>query len=263
VLSAIIWGLVQGLTEFLPISSDAHLVLMPELLGWHYQGLAFDVALHVGTLAAVVIYFRHELVSMAREWTRSLVGRGMTPDARLAWAVLLGTIPVGLAGLLLKDLVEHQLRTPVVIGFASVGFGLLLWWADATGKRVRDEHGLTWKDVLIIGCAQAVALIPGTSRSGITMTAGRMLGLKRAAAARYSFLLSIPVIVLAGSLEIIDLVRQRVPPQWGEFLLGAVLSAITAYLCIHFFLRYIQHASMLVFVVYRVLLGAFLLYWFL
>jgi len=251
-------ALVQGLTEFLPISSSAHLILVPRLSGWPDQGLAFDVAVHVGTLSAVLAYFRHELTQLAHGWFVSLRTRSLDRDARLAWGVLIGTVPVGLCGLLFKDVVETSLRSAEVIAIATIAFGLLLWWADARGRRVRDEHSLRLKDILIVGVAQAIALIPGTSRSGITMTAGLAIGLTRAAAARFSFLLSIPVIVLAGGLEALDLLETTTPVPWTAILVGTATSAVSAYLCIHFFLRLIERLGMLPFVVYRLLLGTLL-----
>jgi len=253
-------AILQGLTEFLPISSSAHLILLPQMEGWADQGLAFDVAVHVGTLAAVVWYFRRDLLLMTRDWGRSLATRQMVGESRLAWAVLFGTIPVGLAGLLFKGVIETELRSPLVLAWATVIFAPLLWWADVRGRGTRSEHAIGWKDVLVIGVAQALALIPGTSRSGITMTAGLMLGLSRSAAARFSFLLSIPVIVLAGGLNIIDLVRGEALVDWTSLLLGSVLSGLAAYLCIHVFLRLLERIGMLPFVIYRLLLGAGLLY---
>lgn len=261
-LHAVYLALLQGFTEFLPISSSAHLILLPRLLGWEDQGLAFDVAVHVGTLTAVVLYFRRELGPMARDWLVSLGTRQRTANSRLAWAVLWGTVPVGLAGLLLKDAVETTLRAPLVIAAATIVFGLLLWWADVKGRGARDEYQLTWRDVLFIGVAQAVALIPGTSRSGITMTAGLMLGLSRQGAARFSFLLSIPVITLAGGMATLDLIREPGLVDWNAMIIGAATSAITAYLCIHYFLKLLERMGMLPFVIYRLLLGALLIYLF-
>jgi undecaprenyl-diphosphatase len=251
---------LQGLTEFLPISSSAHLILLPQVDGWADQGLAFDVAVHVGTLAAVVWYFRGQLAAMARDWGASLAARREVGESRLAWAVLLGTVPVGLAGLLLKGMVETTLRDPLVIAWATVVFALLLWWADARGRRVRDERTIGWKDVLFIGVAQALALIPGVSRSGITMTAALMLGLTRSAAARFSFLLSIPTIVLAGALLVYELAAGEGRVDWGVLLLGAVASGLAAYACIHVFLRLLERIGMLPFVIYRLVLGAILFY---
>lgn len=256
----ILLALAQGLTEFLPISSSAHLILFPRLNGWADQGLAFDVAVHVGTLTAVVWYFRRDLIVIVRDGLASLTTRKRVGDSNLFWAVGFGTIPVGIAGLLFKDTVETSLRSPLVIAWATILFGLLLWWADAQGRRVRNEHTIGWRDVLVIGIAQAVALIPGTSRSGITMTAGLMMGLTRAAAARFSFLLSIPVIVLAGGLNGIELVKASIPVDWTALGLGILFSALSAYLCITFFLRMLERMGMLPFVIYRLLLGA-VLFW--
>jgi len=257
ILQIVILALVQGLTEFLPISSSAHLILVPLLTDWPDQGLAFDVAVHAGTLTAVVLYFRKELARMLVEWFASFKG-GLTPDARLAWAVLIGTIPVGLAGLLFKDVIETQLRSPMVIAVATIVFGLLLWYADRTGKRGRDEYGLRLYDVLIIGMAQALALIPGTSRSGITITAALMLVLNRQAAARFSFLLSIPVIFLAGSLETMEYLSAASGEDAQPLLIGALISAVSAYACIHYFLKLLDRIGMMPFVAYRLVLGVIL-----
>jgi undecaprenyl-diphosphatase len=263
ILQIIALALLQGLTEFLPISSSAHLILVPQIVeGWQDQGLAFDVAVHVGTLSAVVLYFRRDITPMAQDWMRSLTSRQQTVNSRLAWAVLFGTIPVGLAGLLFKNFVETELRSPVVIAAATILFGLVLWWADAKGKRNRDEHSITWVDVLIIGCAQALALIPGTSRSGATMTAGLIMGLSRQAAARFSFLLSIPVITLSGLLVTKDLIEQSAPVDWWALVFGTTLAGVTAYLCIHYFLKLLDRIGMLPFVIYRLVLGVVLFFLF-
>lgn len=253
-------SVLQGLTEFLPVSSSAHLILVPVLTGWEDQGLTFDVALHLGTLTAVVLYFRRELQAMLVSWLRSVPRGGQGDrDARLAWSILFATIPVGLAGLLFRDLVEQGLRAPQVMAMSLIGFGLLLGWADWRGRGQRSEYQLGWRDVLIIGCAQALALIPGTSRSGITMTAALMLGMSREGAARYSFLLSIPVIVMAGGLETVSLWRSAESVDWQALFSGVILSGISAYLCIHFFLSVIRRIGMMPFVAYRILLGAVLL----
>lgn len=257
IIQVIVLALVQGLTEFLPISSSAHLILVPVISDWPDQGLAFDVAVHAGTLIAVVLYFRRELKTMIVEWFGSLRGNH-TPDSRLAWAVLLGTIPAGLAGLLFKDVISDNLRTPLVIATTTIIFGLLLWGADRNKKLVRDEHSLNWKDVLIIGVAQAIALIPGTSRSGITITAALMLGLNRQAAARFSFLLSIPVIVLAGGVEMLDYIGVASTQDINYLIMGAMISALSAYACIHYFLKLLERINMTPFVVYRMVLGVVL-----
>ena len=263
IIQTIVLALMQGLTEFLPISSSAHLILVPKIVqGWDDQGLAFDVAVHVGTLCAVVIYFRKALYAMTRDWIFCLIRRQQTVNSRLAWAVLFGTIPVGLAGLIFKHDVETYLRSPVIIALASIFFGLLLWWSDVAGKRLRTEHTLSWIDVFYVGCAQALALIPGTSRSGVTMTAGLLLGLTREASARFSFLLSIPVIALSGSLVTIELIEQATPVDWESIIIGGLLAGLTAYLCIHFFLKMLNRIGMFPFVVYRVILGFILLYYY-
>ena len=258
ILQIIVLALVQGLTEFLPISSSAHLILVPLVTDWPDQGLAFDVAVHVGTLTAVVVYFRKEIKTMFFAWLASLKGEH-TEDSKLAWAVLIGTIPVGLAGLLFKDYISDELRTPLVIATTTIIFGLLLGYAGWKGKRQRDEYSLSWKDIIIIGCAQAVALIPGTSRSGITITAGLMLGLTASAAARFSFLLSIPVIVLAGGVETLDYLKVANMGDMKDLVYGALISAFSAYLCIHFFLMLLEKIGMTPFVIYRLLLGVVLL----
>ena len=262
-LQVVILAIVQGITEFLPVSSSAHLILVPVLTDWPDQGLAFDVALHLGSLSAVLIYFRSDILNMLQSWTRSLHTRQLDADAKLAWAVILGTIPVGLAGLLLKDTVETVLRSPVYLSIGLIGFGLLLGWADWRFRGSRSEYQMNWKDVLFIGCAQALALFPGTSRSGITMTAALMLGLSREASARFSFLLSIPVIVLACGMETIELIKSQVAVDWLQMAAGVVLSGISAYLCIHYFLAFIKRIGMQPFVVYRIVLGALLLWIFL
>lgn len=250
---------LQGFTEFLPVSSDAHLILVPRLLGWPDQGLAFDVAVHAGTLAAVLWYFRGELAGTVRSWRADPDPRRATGDARLAWAVLLGTVPAGLAGLLLRDFVADGLRTPAVIAWATIGFALALWLADVLGKRRRTEHQLRWGDVLWIGCAQALALIPGASRSGATMAAGRALGLTRDGAARFSFLLSVPVICLAGARETVELLRGGDSVAWGTLALAALIAGVTAHACIRVFLRVLERVGMLPFVIYRLILGPLLL----
>jgi undecaprenyl-diphosphatase len=259
-LQVVILSVVQGLTEFLPVSSSAHLILVPVLTDWPDQGLAFDVALHIGSLAAVVIYFRRDLAAMTVSWSRSLATRQLDADARLAWAVLLGTIPVGLAGLATKDIVETYLRSPVLLAVGLIAFGLLLGWADWRHRGSRSEHQINWRDVAVIGCAQALALFPGTSRSGITITAALLCGMSREGAARFSFLLSIPVIVLAGGLEIRGLLKAPEAVDWAAVWVGAILSGISAYLCIHYFLAFIKRIGMQPFVAYRLVLGVVLLW---
>ena len=264
----IVWlALVQGLTEFLPVSSSAHLILVPRLLGWPDQGLAFDVAVHLGTLIAVLAYFRGDVATLFLAWSRSLVagpdGRVVSAEARLAWGVILGTVPAGLVGLAFKDVIEVHLRSPLVIAATTIVFGLVLWYADRRARLARDELSLGWGDFLVIGCAQALALVPGTSRSGITITAGLLLGLSREAAARYSFLLSIPIIVLSGLGVTKDLLESTAPVDWTALALGTLVAAVAAYACIRLFLAFINRIGMGPFVLYRLALGALLLWVFL
>jgi undecaprenyl-diphosphatase len=256
-LEAIILALIQGFTEFLPISSSAHLILPSQLFGWEDQGLAFDVAVHVGTLLAVVLYFRQEVGELLVNWVASLRGRH-NAHSRLAWLIIWGTIPAGLAGLLGSDLVENFGRSALVIATSTIVFGLLLWFADARASQQQQLEQLTFKQVMIIGAMQALALIPGTSRSGITMTAGMLLGLTKTDAARFSFLLSIPIIIMAGGYQGLKLVQQAEPVAWLPVIIGVLTSFVAAYVCIHVFLQVISRMGMLPFVIYRLALGTFL-----
>lgn len=257
-IQLVVLALIQGLTEFLPISSSAHLILLPLLTGWEDQGLVYDVAVHFGSLFAVMFYFREDIKQVLFAWFTSVSGGEQTANSRLGWAVILGTIPAVIVGLLLKDYIENELRSPLVIATTTIIFGLLLWYADTSAKHVRDEKSLSIKDVLFIGAAQAIALIPGTSRSGITITAGLMLGLTRQAAARFSFLLSIPLILAAAGLKTKDLIEAGGAIDVSGLLIVVILSAISAYICIHYFLKIIDRIGMLPFVIYRLLLGTFL-----
>ena len=257
-LHAIALALLQGLTEFLPISSSAHLILMPVLFHWPDQGLAFDVAVHVGTLAAVVAYYRSELIVMARDWLRSLSGGRSTEESRLAWYVILGTIPVGLAGISMNGAVETALRSPLIIAGSTIVFALVLWWAEKVGSKQRSQSDMGWKEALGVGLFQALALIPGTSRSGITITAGLFLGFKRELAARFSFLLSIPVIALAGLVKTRELIQSPDSVPWSAMGIGALVSAVTAYVTIGWFLKLLDRVGLMPFVIYRLFLGVVL-----
>ncbi len=259
-IQTIALAVLQGLTEFLPISSSAHLVLLPVLFDWPDQGLAFDVAVHVGSLAAVVTYFWAELKELWLGWWTQVTGGAASAESRLAWALILATIPVAVIGGLFAGWIEASLRDPITIALATLGFAVLLWAADRTGARSRDEHAVAWGDVAVIGLAQALALIPGTSRSGITITAGLWVGLTRRAAARFSFLLSIPVIVLAGGYNAARLLTGPAPVSWSVLLVGTVVAGVTAFLCIHWFLKLVERIGLLPFVIYRVLLAGVLLY---
>ena len=257
IIQIIALALLQGLTEFLPISSSAHLILLPVINGWQDQGLAFDVAVHVGTLTAVVLYYRKDIYQIISAWLRSVMGKGVTDDSRLAWYVVLGTIPVGLVGISLPDSVEQMLRSPVVIAAATIVFALLLWLSEKLAKEERTT--ITLLDAILVGCFQAIALIPGTSRSGITITAGLLGGLKREQAARFSFLLSIPVIALAGGLKSLELLKSAEPVLWDTMVMGAGISAVVAYVTIGLFLRLLDKIGMMPFVYYRLILGIILL----
>ena len=260
-LQAIVLALVQGLSEFLPISSSGHLVLVPYFLEWTDQGLAFDVAVHVGTLVAVVAYFRRELAAMARALLGSFAGGPLAPDARLAWCIVLGTVPVGLAGLAFAGAIEENLRNPLAVATLLAVFGGLMWLADRFGRSRRDEYSVGWRDALLIGCAQALALMPGTSRSGVTMTMARALGLTREAAARFSFLLAVPGIAMAGVYELLKvLAADGAEAHWGAMGLGAAVAAVTGYACIAWLLRVINRIGLAPFAIYRFLVAG-ILFW--
>jgi len=263
VWQAIILGLVQGVTEFLPISSSAHLILVPYLFDWPDAGLRFAVITNAGTLLAAIVYFRRMLIDTLRHPEAAMLEDASRPGAMRGAVV--GTLPVAVAGLLFHDLIAGAARTPLVIAITTLGFGLLLGWADWTASQRRGLDSLRWLDVAVIGLAQALALVPGTSRSGITMTAALGLGLRRPAAARFSFLLAIPVGVLALGKDLADLAL--VPhgqagashPAWLALTVGFVVSACTAYGVIEALLRLIARSSFIVFTAYRISLGIFLL----
>ena len=258
-IQSLILAVVQGFTEFLPVSSSAHLILFPKLFGWEDQGLAFDVAVHVGTLMAVVSYFWQDLKLLTSAWLSSIFKRQVTPESNLAWSIGFATIPVGLAGITFKSFIENNLRSAFVIAIATIIFGVLLGISSCVTTKNREMHTIGWKDIFVIGCAQALALIPGTSRSGITMTAGLLMGLKEKAAARYAFLLSIPVIVLAGGLEAVELIKTTTYVNWQVLFLGIACSYITAYISIKIFLSLLDKIGFTPFVLYRLGLGLFLL----
>lgn len=257
-IQVVVLALIQGITEFLPISSSAHLILPSQVLGWPDQGLAFDVAVHVGTLSAVVIYFREDLRRLIAGWFGQFGVKGQTHESRLAWYLVLATIPACLTGLLFNDFIEANLRSITVIAITSIVFGLALWWADTKGRRTLTLQDMTLWAALLIGLAQAVALIPGTSRSGITLTMALFLGFARTDAARFSFLLCIPIIMISGTYKGLGLIGGE-QVEWAAILLGVGVSAVSAYLCIHYFLEFISKLSMLPFVIYRIILGMILL----
>ena len=247
---------LQGATEFLPISSSGHLILPSLLFAWNDQGLTFDVAVHVGTLFAVLIYFKDDLQRLVLALTMSVYRREQSQDSKLAWMLLAATIPAGFSGLLFASQVEQYGRSLLLIGITSIGFGLLLLVSDRIGNKQRTLADMNWKKALLIGFAQILALIPGTSRSGVTMTAALFCNLDRAAAARFSFLLAIPIIAASGLLRGIQLLRDGTESvEWLVLLYAIFISAVVAYLCIHYFLQLIERFGFLPFVIYRVLLG--------
>jgi undecaprenyl-diphosphatase len=248
-------GIVQGLTEFLPISSSGHLILVPLMFGWADQGLPHDVAAHAGSLAAVLLYFRADLAAVVMAPFRPAGSAG----AKLLLLLAVGTIPAIIAGALLHDIAATLLRNPLVVATTTMSFGVLLWWADWRGVRRRSVESMTWRDALVIGTAQCLALVPGTSRSGITMTAGLMLGMDRAAAARFSFLLSAPTILLAVIWEgRLLLMHEAGPVDWGAMGITTVFSAVCALITIHYFLKWLAFTGMAPYVIYRLLLGTVL-----
>lgn len=259
-IQLIILALIQGITEFLPISSSAHLILVPILTEWQDQGLAIDVAAHLGSLVAVVFYLRKDISRILLAGFESIKNKeATTQDSRLFWYLIIASLPVLIAGFLLRDSVATYLRDPLIIAYASIGFGLLLWYADAKGTRLRHISSINLRDAVLIGLAQALALVPGTSRSGITITAALILGLDRTSAARFSFLMAVPIILAAGSYESLKLIQMNVGVDIVNFIVTAILSAISAFLAIYFFMKYLDKIGMLPFVVYRVVLGVVLI----
>lgn len=259
-LQIIVLSLVQGITEFLPISSSAHLILVPDLTGWPDQGLVIDVAVHVGTLAAVMLYFRRDIWEMVTG-VGSLLRRHRAIGGRLVAQLVVATLPVVVVGAVLIDVGAERLRTPAVIGWTMLGFGLLLYAADSLGTTVRRIEDMTMGSALWIGLAQTLALIPGTSRAGVTMTAARFLGFERQAAARFSMLLSIPVVAAAGLRSALELYRSGDPAVTYAAGLSAALAFVAALAAIAFLMRWLRRARFTPFVVYRLIVGVALLVW--
>jgi undecaprenyl-diphosphatase len=257
-IQIIVLSLIQGLTEFLPVSSSAHLILGSRVFSWPDQGLVFDVATHLGTLLAVLVYFRKDLWNMVVPWLGS--GKGDETSRNLGLTLIIASIPAIVAGGLLHSWVESALRDTRVIAFSTIGFGLLLWWADARFSRSKLMQDMNMKSGFIIGLAQMLALVPGTSRSGITITMGRMLGFDADSAARFSFLLSIPIIAAAGGYGVLQMLLHDAPIDWFQFGLAIVLSALAGWLCIAAFLALLQRVGLVPFVVYRLALGVALLW---
>lgn len=249
---------IQGLTEYLPISSSAHIILPKELFGWPDQGLVFDVAVHVGSLIAVVTYFRRDIAQLLVAWLQSFTGRVGGSDARLAWYLIAATIPAGVMGFLFNDMVETYSRNMLVIGTTSILFGILLYLADRHAPAQGPLESLTLKGAVVIGVAQVLALIPGTSRSGVTMTAGLFCGLDRRAAAKFSFLLAIPIITASGLFKGLEMLESGTSTEWGMLAYAIMVSAIVSFACIHLFLRLIERIGFMPFILYRIALGVLL-----
>ena len=266
-LQSIVLGIVQGLTEFLPISSTGHLRIVPAFLGWEDPGAAFTAVTQLGTMAAVLLYFREDLWRITVAWVRTLRPalreRSLPPDldARIGWYIVLGTIPIGIFGLAFKDQIETGARDLYLIGIALIVLGLVLLLAERVGTRERSIEQIEARDGLVVGFAQALALVPGVSRSGATITAGLFLGLDRQTAARFSFLLSVPAVVLSGLLELGSILsgEEGQHVSTGRLALATLLAFVTGYAAIAWMLRYLAHHSTVVFVVYRVALGILVL----
>lgn len=262
-LNLIVLALVQGITEFLPISSSAHLILVPSLFGWPDQGLAIDIAVHVGTLLAVLVYFRRDIVDLLGGALAALKGR---PDdrSRLVLHLMIATLPIMVVGLLVEDIVASSLRSELLIAATTIGFGIVLWLADRGGagfeRRIAD---MTAKDALLIGLAQVLALIPGTSRAGITVTAALFLRFNRSDCARFSMLLSIPTVAAAGLFGALDLIKGGDAALQADALWAGLLSFLAALVAIWGLMAWLRRSSFTPFVIYRLLFGVFLLFWFL
>lgn len=264
-LQIVVLAIVQGITEFLPISSSGHLILVPELTGWPDQGLAVDTAAHVGTLAAVIAYFWRDLLRMFRGFIRLLMGRRdqsgrLDPAGLLALYIIIGTLPAIAVGYVVKKYLGDSLRSMELVAWTMIGFGIVLYVADRIGRTALRIENMRLSHAFVIGCAQAVAFIPGTSRSGITMVAARLFGYERADAARFSFLLSIPAIAGGGLLEGKDLYESGSPGAMHDALATGVLSAIAGLIAIAVLMAWLRRATFTPFVIYRLLLGAVLLY---
>jgi undecaprenyl-diphosphatase len=257
VLQAVVLGVIQGLTEFLPISSSAHLRIYPELFGWGDPGAAFTAVIQIGTELAVLIYFRKDIVRIVSMWLRSLVKpelRGHL-DARMGWFIIVGSLPIVVLGVLLKDVIERDFRNLWVIATALIVMGLVLGLADRLGRTDKEIKQITLRDAVLMGGAQAMALVPGVSRSGATLSMGRALGYDREAATRYAFLLAIPAVVGAGIFELKEIGGDN-PYGWGPTLVATVVSFVVGYAAIAWLLRYVSTRSYTPFVLYRVALGA-------
>lgn len=259
-LHIVVLALIQGLTEFLPVSSSAHLILGSKAFGWPDQGLVFDVATHLGTLVAVLVYFRHELFEMARSWLGPMRTEQDRLHRSMSVYLALASVPALVAGALAHDLVEASLRDVRIIAWATIAFGLLLWLADAIGRKERDIGQIDLRSALLIGLAQVLALVPGTSRSGVTITMGRFLGFSPDAAARYSFLLAIPIVAAAGGYGALRVASHDAAIDWSQFALALLFAAGAGWVCIAAFLALLKRVGLMPFVIYRLCLGLLLLW---
>ncbi|MGY1623063.1 undecaprenyl-diphosphate phosphatase [Geodermatophilus sp. SYSU D00965] len=263
-IEAVVLGLVQGLTEFLPISSSAHLRVVGEAFGWGDPGAAFTAITQIGTEAAVLLYFRHDIWRIVSTWVRSLGDRRLRrdPDARMGWLIIAGSVPIVVLGLLLQDRIETTFRSLWIVATALIAFSLVLFWADRVGSKKRELDQLTVGHGIAFGFAQAMALVPGVSRSGGTITMGLFLGYSRAAAARYSFLLAVPAVLGSGVFQAYEALTggtEGEPVAWGPTILATVLAFFVGWTVIAWLLRYLDRGSFTPFVVYRVLVGALIL----
>jgi undecaprenyl-diphosphatase len=259
-IQIIVLAVVQGLTEFLPISSSGHLVLVPAFFDWADQGLVFDIAVHFGSLIAVCFYFREDLAKLIGGGISAISGDLSSSSSKLALGLALATVPAAIAGLLFAGWIETHLRDPRVVVVTLAGYGMLLALADRLGSQKRDMSTLTIRDAIVIGLAQALALVPGTSRSGVTITAAMAMGLKRRDAARFSFLLSVPVILLATLYKGASMIMGNEAIAWGLLSVAALISALVAYLSIEFFMRFVNAIGLVPFAIYRLILAGVILY---
>jgi len=263
IIQAIILGIVQGLTEFLPISSSGHLILVPWLFNWHFLldnpdlNKTFDVALHLGTFVAVLAYFWREVGTLIAAWVRSIGRRSLAdPMAKLAWLLLVSTIPAAIVGVALESFIEDRLGKPWIIAVAMIVFAGVMYLIDHIARLDRELDSLTWFDAVLIGCAQALALCPGVSRSGITMMTGLLLRLDRESAARYSFLLSIPVVGGAAAFKALEVAKNGLPSGTAmPFLVGMISAALSGLVAIWFVLAYLKRHNFNLFVLYRIVVG--------
>jgi undecaprenyl-diphosphatase len=259
-LEAIVLGIVQGLTEFLPISSTGHLRIVPAFFGWEDPGAAFTAVTQIGTMAAVLVYFRRDLLNIARTWLRGLRDTSVRgeQDYRMGWYIILGTIPIAIFGFAFRDQIESGARDLYLTGSALIVFGLIMLAADRLARQEREIGQVRRNDAIVVGFAQALALVPGVSRSGATMSAGLLMGLTRTAAARYSFLLSVPAVVLSGLFELRH-IGDDDGAGWAATALATVLAFVAGYASIAFLLQFLVRHTLAIFVAYRLVLGAVVL----